>query len=243
MGQPTRATRPRPWCTPVTHLELGERVRRLNLDLGSRARHRLRNALHGRTAPARFHPYTESDAKDVANCHRPAGRGRFRMLHARARRRRHPLGLEGLMSCPPLFATKQDSLPGKFEVRTSDFCSCDSALSPPQQACCVAAMADFIYDDLEPANIAAAQVLIAAGRPHMPFLVSPAPNTCERTPPAAERAGRKRHVFVCMCVCVCVYVCCGGSIASSSNLSAPALTPACCLAVRASCWERFCWWC
>ena len=25
-------------------------------------------------------------------------------------------------------------------------------------------MADFIYDDLEPANIAAAQVLIAAGR-------------------------------------------------------------------------------
>ena len=242
MGQPTRATRPRPWRTPVTHLELGERVRRLNLDLGSRARHRLRNALHGRTAPARFHPHTESDAKDVANCHRPAGRGRFRMLHARARRRRHLLGFHNFEDeLSSNFATKQ-SLPRKFEGRTSEFCSCDSALSQPQQRR-LAAMADFIYDDLEPANIAAAQVLIAAGRPHMPFLVSPAPNTCERTPPAAERAGRKRHVFVCMCVCVCVYVCCGGSIASSSNLSAPALTAACCLAVRASCWERFSWWC
>ena len=129
-------------------------------------------------------------------------------------------------------------------MRTSDFCSCDSALSPPQQACCVAAMADFIYDDLEPANIAAAQVLIAAGRPHMPSLVSPAPQHM-RAHTASGGEGREKTTRVCVyvCMCVCVYVCCGGSIASSSNLSAPALTAACCLAVRASCWERFCWWC
>ena len=144
------------------------------------------------------------------------------------------------MSCPPISQQNKvfpENLKGgpQSSVRVTLPCHRHSRR--------LAAMADFIYDDLEPANIAAAQVLIATGRPHMPFLVSPAPNTCERTPPAAERAGRKRHVYVCMCVCVCVYVCCGGSIASSSNLSAPALTAACCLAVRASCWERFSWWC
>ena len=70
-------------------------------------------------------------------------------------------------------------------------------------------MADFIYDDLEPANIAAAQVLIATGRPHMPFLVSPAPQHM-RAHTASGGEGREKTtrvcVYVCMCVCMCVVV-------------------------------------